>query len=37
LGLVISAGMVQDHGGSIHAANRPEGGAMFTIDLPAHG
>lgn len=36
LGLVISAGIVQDHGGQIHAANRPEGGAMFTLDLPAH-
>ncbi|WP_019644460.1 ATP-binding protein [Novispirillum itersonii] len=36
LGLVISAGIVQDHGGEIKADNRPEGGAMFTLDLPAH-
>lgn len=36
LGLVISAGIIQDHGGSLSAANGPEGGAIFTIDLAAH-
>lgn len=37
LGLVISAGIIQDHGGSLTAANGPDGGAVFTIDLAAHG
>lgn len=34
LGLAIVAALVAAHGGSITAANRPEGGAVFTIDLP---
>ncbi len=34
LGLSISRGIVQDHGGTIEAANRPDGGACFTIRLP---
>ncbi len=34
LGLSIASGFVEAHGGSITAANRPEGGAVFTILLP---
>lgn len=35
LGLAISYGIVQEHGGTIHVANAPDGGAVFTIELPA--
>ena len=35
LGLTISYGIVQEHGGSIHAENAAGGGATFTIELPA--
>jgi C4-dicarboxylate-specific signal transduction histidine kinase len=35
LGLAITYGIVQEHGGTIHAGNRSDGGAEFTIDLPA--
>jgi two-component system, OmpR family, sensor histidine kinase BaeS len=35
LGLAITRQLVQLHGGTIAAANRPEGGAVFTIRLPA--
>lgn len=34
LGLAIVKGFVETHGGEIVAANRPGGGAMFTIRLP---
>jgi C4-dicarboxylate-specific signal transduction histidine kinase len=35
LGLAIAYGIVQEHEGRLIAANRPEGGAIFTIELPA--
>jgi len=35
LGLPISAGIVADFGGSLTGDNHPEGGAVFTLDLPA--
>ncbi len=34
LGLSISRGLVAAHGGALEAANRPDGGAQFTIRLP---
>jgi PAS domain S-box-containing protein len=35
LGLAIAYGIVREHGGSIAAANHPDGGAVITVDLPA--
>ncbi len=35
LGLSAVYGMVQDHGGSITCQNKPEGGALFSVRLPA--
>jgi PAS domain S-box-containing protein len=35
LGLAISRRIIQDHGGSIRAHNHAEGGAIFTVKLPA--
>ncbi len=35
LGLSISLSIVERYGGSIRAENRPQGGARFTIQLPA--
>jgi PAS domain S-box-containing protein len=35
LGLAITYGIIQEHGGTISAANAPEGGAIVTIELPA--
>ena len=35
LGLSICRGLVHAHGGELTASNRPEGGACFTIQLPA--
>ena len=34
LGLAIAYGIIQEHGGEIHAANHPDGGALFTVELP---
>jgi two-component system NtrC family sensor kinase len=34
LGLAIVYGIVQEHGGRITAANHPDGGAVFTVELP---
>ena len=34
LGLSITYGIVQDFKGSVHAANRPEGGAEIVVELP---
>ena len=35
LGLSISYGLVQSFGGTIHGANHPDGGAIFTVELAA--
>ena len=34
LGLSVSYGIVQEHGGRIKAANKRDGGAIFTVELP---
>jgi PAS domain S-box-containing protein len=34
LGLAIAYGIVQEHGGHISAANHPQEGAVFTVELP---
>ena len=36
LGLAVSQAIVYNHGGQITAANHPEGGAVFTVLLPAY-
>lgn len=37
LGLAIARQLAQAHGGSLTAANHPEGGAIFTLTLPIGG
>ena len=34
LGLSVAHSIVTEHGGRMWAENRPDGGALFTIDLP---
>lgn len=34
LGLTISDGIVRDFGGTLHGANHPDGGAVFSLELP---
>lgn len=34
LGLAITYGIIQEHGGQIVASNHPDGGAVFTVQLP---
>ncbi len=36
LGLSVVHGIVHEHGGHIHAGNRADGGARFTVYLPQH-
>jgi len=37
LGLAISYGIVERHGGQLAASNHPDGGAVFTLQLPRVG
>ena len=37
LGLTVAEGIVHQHGGTIHASNRPEGGACLEVRLPEAG
>jgi two-component system sensor histidine kinase MprB len=37
LGLAIVRQMAETHGGSVHAANDPDGGARLTLELPSQG
>ena len=36
LGLAIAYGIMQEHGGHITAGNHPDGGAIFTVEVPAN-
>jgi C4-dicarboxylate-specific signal transduction histidine kinase len=34
LGLAVSRRIIREHGGKVVAGNRPEGGAVFVVELP---
>jgi signal transduction histidine kinase len=34
VGVGLAYGVVREHGGRISAANHPDGGAIFTVELP---
>ena len=34
IGLALVTDIIARHGGTVHARNRPEGGAVFTLNLP---
>jgi len=36
MGLAIAKGIIEAHGGKIHAENRPGGGAVISFSLPLH-
>ena len=36
MGLAIAKGIIEAHGGKIHAEDRPGGGALISFSLPAH-
>jgi two-component system sensor histidine kinase HupT/HoxJ len=35
LGLALTYGIIQEHGGEVVASNHPDGGAVLTMKLPA--
>jgi signal transduction histidine kinase len=35
MGLAVARSLLENHGGSIRAANQADGGAVFTIEIPA--
>ena len=32
--MIISAGIVRDFGGTLSGTNHPDGGALFTLEIP---
>ena len=37
LGLYLSRSIVEEHGGALRCENRPDGGAVFYVEVPAMG